>query len=205
MNIADRIQHLRKLKGISQEELADKIGVSRQTISKWESEQSVPDINRVVIMSDFFEVTADYLLKGIEIQAEESVKKVRLNAYIFLGIATALNFVGLLMAIGLWHAHQNLMSLIIGLILMILGCTTFGIGMIYSTEQVKKAKRTFWLVNIWILTFMPLSILYNMLFTGFNAPYPIEIYSTMFSFFLLVYFAICVAVIFIKLKMTNKK
>lgn len=41
MNIGDRIQHLRKSKGISQEELADKIGVSRQAVSKWESEQSV--------------------------------------------------------------------------------------------------------------------------------------------------------------------
>lgn len=41
MTIADRIQNLRKVKGISQEEHADKIGVSRQTISKWESEQSV--------------------------------------------------------------------------------------------------------------------------------------------------------------------
>ena len=40
MNIADRIQHLRKTKGISQEELADKIGVSRQAVSKWESEVS---------------------------------------------------------------------------------------------------------------------------------------------------------------------
>ena len=41
MNVADRIQNLRKTKGISQEELADKIGVSRQTVSKWESEVSL--------------------------------------------------------------------------------------------------------------------------------------------------------------------
>ena len=40
MNIADRIQHLRKTKGISQEELADKIGVSRQAVSKWESDNN---------------------------------------------------------------------------------------------------------------------------------------------------------------------
>lgn len=45
MNIADRIQHLRKAKGISQEELADQIGVSRQAVSKWESEQSTPDMD----------------------------------------------------------------------------------------------------------------------------------------------------------------
>ncbi len=66
MTIADRIQSLRKSKGMSQEELADRIGVSRQAVSKWESEQATPDLEKVVIMSDIFEVTTDYLLKGIE-------------------------------------------------------------------------------------------------------------------------------------------
>lgn len=66
MTIADRIQSLRKTKGMSQEELADAVGVSRQAVSKWESEQSVPDIDKIVIMSDIFDVTTDYLLKGIE-------------------------------------------------------------------------------------------------------------------------------------------
>lgn len=66
MNMADRIQYLRKTKGLSQEELADKIGVSRQAVSKWESEQSTPDIEKIIIMSELFEVTTDYILKGIE-------------------------------------------------------------------------------------------------------------------------------------------
>ena len=46
MTMADRIQSLRKTKGISQEELADQIGVSRQAVSKWESEQSNPDLEK---------------------------------------------------------------------------------------------------------------------------------------------------------------
>ena len=72
MNMADRIQYLRKTKGISQEELADKVGVSRQAVSKWESEQSTPDLEKIIIMSDFFEVTTDYILKGVEpIKSEE--------------------------------------------------------------------------------------------------------------------------------------
>ena len=49
MSIADRIQTLRKSKGISQEELADKIGVSRQAVSKWESGQSAPDIEKIIL------------------------------------------------------------------------------------------------------------------------------------------------------------
>ena len=66
MKIADRIQYLRKQKGYSQEELADKVGVSRQAVSKWESEQSMPDLEKIIVMSDLFEVTTDYILKGIE-------------------------------------------------------------------------------------------------------------------------------------------
>ncbi len=66
MTIADRIQSLRKSKGMSQEELADAAGVSRQAVSKWESEQSTPDLDKVIILSEIFDVTTDYLLRGIE-------------------------------------------------------------------------------------------------------------------------------------------
>lgn len=66
MNIADRIQSLRKQKGMSQIELADAIGVSRQAVSKWESEQAIPDLDKIVAMSEIFGTTTDYLLKGIE-------------------------------------------------------------------------------------------------------------------------------------------
>ncbi len=66
MTIADRIQSLRKQKGMSQEELADAVGVSRQAVSKWESEQATPDLDKVVTMSEIFDTTTDYLLKGIE-------------------------------------------------------------------------------------------------------------------------------------------
>lgn len=55
-----------KQKGYSQEELADKVGVSRQAVSKWESEQTTPDLEKVIAMSELFEVTTDYILKGIE-------------------------------------------------------------------------------------------------------------------------------------------
>jgi len=77
MNIADRIQYLRKQKGLSQEELADKIGVSRQAVSKWESEQSTPDLDKIIVMSDLFEVTTDYILKGIEPVSTTSKKTVK--------------------------------------------------------------------------------------------------------------------------------
>lgn len=56
MNMANRIQYLRKTNGMSQEELADRMGVSRQAVSKWESEQSTPDLEKIIIMSELLEL-----------------------------------------------------------------------------------------------------------------------------------------------------
>ncbi|TQE91276.1 helix-turn-helix domain-containing protein [Ureibacillus terrenus] len=63
MILADKIREERKKNGWSQEELAEKLGVSRQAVSKWESAQSVPDLNRILKMAELFGVTTDYLLK----------------------------------------------------------------------------------------------------------------------------------------------
>ena len=63
MILADKIIEQRKKNGWSQEELAEKMDVSRQSVSKWESAQSVPDMGRVVLLSQLFGVSTDYLLK----------------------------------------------------------------------------------------------------------------------------------------------
>lgn len=63
MILADKIIDLRKKNGWSQEELASQLGVSRQSVSKWESGQSIPDLDRILKMSDIFGVSTDYLLK----------------------------------------------------------------------------------------------------------------------------------------------
>ena len=70
MILADKITALRKKAGWSQEELAEKLGVTRQSVSKWEGAQSVPDMDKVVQMSRLFGVTTDFLLKD-ELSEEE--------------------------------------------------------------------------------------------------------------------------------------
>lgn len=62
MNFAEKLVFLRKDKGLSQEELADKIAVSRQAISKWEQGAAMPDTENVIELSKFFETSTDYLL-----------------------------------------------------------------------------------------------------------------------------------------------
>ena len=70
MILADKIMELRKKNGWSQEELAEKIGVSRQSVSKWESAQAVPDLNKILVLSEVFGVTTDYLLKDEMVEEE---------------------------------------------------------------------------------------------------------------------------------------
>lgn len=69
MILADKITEERKKNGWSQEELANQLGVSRQAVSKWESAGAVPDLQRILQMSELFGVSTDYLLKD-EMKAE---------------------------------------------------------------------------------------------------------------------------------------
>ena len=73
MILADKIINERKRNGWSQEELAEKLSVSRQAVSKWESAQSVPDIQRVIQMAALFGVSTDYLLKD-ELELPEVIE-----------------------------------------------------------------------------------------------------------------------------------
>ncbi len=158
MNIADRIQSLRKAKGISQEELADKVGVSRQAVSKWESEQSSPDIEKVMILSDFFEVTTDYLLKGIEPKLD--VTDNMPDARIFSATGTIFNFIGLIVAIIVWKEEQTSVSVMIGLILMAIGCMSHFIGQFIGKNK-KTSSKYFFILNIWLLSLIPISCIFN--------------------------------------------
>ena len=63
MILADKIINLRKKNAWSQEELAEKLGVSRQSISKYEGAQSIPDMDKILKLSKIFGVTTDYLIK----------------------------------------------------------------------------------------------------------------------------------------------
>lgn len=74
MTFGERLYELRNKKNISQEELAEVLDVSRQSISKWENDKAYPEMTRLLFMSDYFEVSLDYLMRGIK--KEENVENV---------------------------------------------------------------------------------------------------------------------------------
>ena len=189
MNISERILRQRKIKGLSQEELADKIGVSRQAVSKWESEQTIPDIDKVILMSELFEVSTDFLLKGIEM--DKPLEDRPLSAYIFVGIATFLVYVGVLTASLVWYEEQKAGALLIGFVFMALSGLVFSIGYLSSQKDQEEAIRLFWQLNIWGLIFIPLAVVHNTLTRRVMAPYPLLGYPRIaYIVFWLVYFLI---------------
>lgn len=80
MILADKIMNERKKNGWSQEELAEKLSVSRQSVSKWEGAQAVPDLQKIIAMSEVFGVSIDYLLKDeVEVQEPQATAEITLE------------------------------------------------------------------------------------------------------------------------------
>ena len=203
MNMADRIQYLRKSKGISQEELADKVGVSRQAVSKWESEQSTPDLEKVIIMSDFFGVTTDYILKGIEPITDKEQKSKELTSKILYILSTTFVAIGLFCAFGGWYAEQTMEAVWGSMIIQSVGIVGYFVARVLSEE--KASFYVNWL-NIIGVAFMPVSMItgYISAFVfkqGWIAPYPIGIFHTLV--FMLVFFVILLASYIILKKLTK--
>lgn len=64
MSLGEKLLYLRKKAGLSQEDVAEKLGVSRQTISKWETDQTVPELIKAKLLSQLYNVSYDYLISG---------------------------------------------------------------------------------------------------------------------------------------------
>lgn len=201
MGLAERIQDLRKAKGISQEELAERMGVSRQAVSKWESAQSIPDIEKILLLSDHFNVTTDFLLKGTETGQECKEEKrteiagTRKNVSgICDTAATALIVLGTVLCELIWYEKQVTGAIMGGVVFIILGVMVHGIGSSENTQAEKQAAGArFWKVNIWIAAFVPLSSVYTWLTVQMVMPYP-PIYANAFHEFIIfwiIYLLIC--------------
>lgn len=109
MELGKQIKKHRQEVQLSQEELAERVYVSRQTISNWENDKSYPDVNSLVLLSETFQISLDNLIKGdIEvmkdvIQKEEIEKMNRYGKiYTIMLITTAVSAVPLFMLLGVW-------------------------------------------------------------------------------------------------------
>ena len=76
MSLSDNLRALRKQKGYSQEQLAERLNVSRQAVSKWESDNGYPEMESLIILSDLFECTIDDLLKN-DLTQHNPIRRIR--------------------------------------------------------------------------------------------------------------------------------
>lgn len=117
MKFNEKLIELRKTKGLSQEELGNELGVSRQTVSKWELGQSYPDFQKLVLLSDFFNISLDKLIKDIDLddvrennsnnekvskmyedfQTAKTVLNYLLNFFAFIGVVGMLVIIALIL------------------------------------------------------------------------------------------------------------
>ena len=127
MNIGEKLYELRKGKNLSQEEVADKLNVTRQTISKWETNQSTPDFDKIKPLCDLYGITADELLTG--------EKKERAN-----GIAAGVLFYFIALVWIMISIPVLFMNPVLAAAIFILLCGIATYKIIYTCMVYKKAK-----------------------------------------------------------------
>ena len=133
MELGNQIKHYRIEKGLSQEELAERVYVTRQTISNWENNKNYPDINSIVLLSEIFEISIDNLIKGDLEQMKKEINSEEVKK---------LNFYSLMMAILMIAAIISLVPLIkfIGVYAFIVYFALLACALVFALkiEKIKK-------------------------------------------------------------------
>ncbi|MCR5482781.1 MAG: helix-turn-helix domain-containing protein [Bacilli bacterium] len=140
MTIGERLLKLRREKNISQEELANELDVSRQTISKWETDQSQPDFDKIIPLCEYFGITSDELLTGNSNIKEAKQENVKSNFARNVAIAVMM-YIFAVLAIILFAAQFDLpivgLSIFLALSAMATGLLVYN-GIYYSRESEEK-------------------------------------------------------------------
>ncbi len=171
MKLSEKLLTLRKQHNLSQEELAEKLNVSRQAIYRWESDQSLPDTANIIQLTKLYHVSADYLLND-EYDYEEDMPIVKYAAdhaanhslmemsYILsigLGIISAV--IGLT---GIFIAKSTLLT-VISIVLSVITVALFEASLVkYGKGGKNTYRRRFYDIAVWTLLFIPACIVYNM-------------------------------------------
>ena len=141
MNIGEKLYELRKGKNLSQEEVADKLNVTRQTISKWETNQSTPDFDKIKPLCELYGITADELLTGEKKEKEQEplnkqdIKKERAN-----GIAAGVLFYFIALVWIMISIPVLFMNPVLAAAIFILLCGIATYKIIYTCMVYKKEK-----------------------------------------------------------------
>lgn len=152
MTLSEKILHLRSQKGLSQLELAEQLGVSRQSVSKWETGQSVPDLDKLIKLADLFSVSVDELVREgerpqPEPQPEPQVVYVR-EKYSLTGTQRA----------GICAEAAGLILALLGVAGLGALSTLVGVGLLLLGLPLLLAKKHPWIILGWMVVGISLAI-----------------------------------------------
>ncbi|HZK33561.1 MAG TPA: helix-turn-helix transcriptional regulator [Tissierellaceae bacterium] len=204
MTLSEKIQQLRKTNNLSQEQLAEKLAVSRQAISKWELGESTPDTDKIILLSRIFKISTDYLLHD-DISSDKEIPAVKTSSELLKKhyglktlfiITTGVSIIGLLMSIIAQLTWQTIFSVSVGLIVQIIGVIIFeAMSSHYITRNGNKGVRKgFYALNVWFILPFPVIFLSDLFFNFYPRPrgYGIDLIFTA-----IVYVTLCGIITFI--------
>jgi transcriptional regulator with XRE-family HTH domain len=179
MTLGEKIQKLRKDNNLSQEQLAEALNVSRQALSKWELNTSVPEVDKIILLSNYFKVSTDYLLKddsAEEARIHQNTGTANRNSAVI--ISSGIVLVGLIIgwAIGNDGVKLEYLSSLRtspGLIVQVIGIVCFEVLSSRQSGRPDKASRyLFYGINIWFLAVLPVIFIVGRYFTFVVNSYP---------------------------------
>ena len=178
MKFSDKIIGLRKSNGMSQEYLAEKLDVSRQAISRWESGTTMPDANNILQLSKLFGVTTDYLLND-DYQSDNDlpkVKEVQNDSLGQIGIfLVTLEVMVLLIQIMTIVILQNVFFGFLSFLPFVaaIGCFEYAYQKKASsaTEKTKNFRKKFYKISAWLGLYFPIRFLVNIAARFYSRPY----------------------------------
>lgn len=178
MKLSDKIIRLRKLNGWSQENLAEKLNVSRQTISRWEGATAQPDASNILQLSKLFGVTTDYLLND-EYESDDDLPKVKEaksdgldQIMIFLvTLEVMILIIQFLSTIILQNVFWGILSLL-PFVAVIGGFEyTYQRRKNESNETTKTFRKKFYKISAWLGTYFPVRMVVSLLIVFYPRPY----------------------------------
>ena len=190
MTLGEKIQRLRKSKGLSQEQVAAQITVSRQAISKWELGEAMPDTDNVVQLSEIFGVSTDYLLKDtfesdMDISVDKRVEGVTTaERHYQFGVIVTLGFNAIFLALEIlaWYIWYDPIMVFAGIIGHI--ASIVGLEAVYhyhkSVCQALRLRIKYYLISVWLVLFVPIRFMVSTIFLYYVTDVE-YIYETIYS------------------------
>lgn len=211
MTFGEKLQILRRKHGLSQEQLAEQLDVSRQALSKWENGASMPETDKIILLSDIFHVSTDFLLKDsldTHAPAEQAPQTATQKARLLTIAALALVISGFLVGWALANDGSHLLywpasRMVPGLLLQVVGVALAEIAFLPADAAKRCAFRaSFYGVGCWFLLVLPNIILWQFLC---SLPYMYYVDLLLPFCALLTYLASCIPLTCLCIKTVKKQ